>query len=148
MAGLLLCSPAHFHLNISTAFGISFSMMVNTVHSYLQPPLTQFTFFLGVSFLFRVGLALISCSRRQLLECNNDKQVFRQLNHLVARSLPFPTDAFISFVFSMKLKDDDIRRQRVKMEAQVKRQTQLRSPLMPGSPGGPRSTASISLPRG
>ncbi|RPD56478.1 hypothetical protein L227DRAFT_260045 [Lentinus tigrinus ALCF2SS1-6] len=67
---------------------------------------------------------------------------------LVALSRPPPgvlppnPDAFIELAFSMKLKDDDIRKQRNKLEAQVNRRTaQTRaSPISPATP------QTISLP--
>ena len=93
---------------------------------------------LGVPFLIRIGLALISCLRRQILESTNDEAVLRMLHHMSPLALPPSPDSFITFTLSIKLKDDDIRKQRVKMEAQVKRQTQ--APRLP-------SAGSISLPR-
>lgn len=92
----------------------------------------------GVPFLIRIGLALISCLRRQILESTNDEAVLHMLHHISPLALPPSPDNFIASTLSVKLKDDDIRKQRVKMEAQVKRQTQ--APRLP-------SSGSISLPR-
>jgi TBC1 domain family member 10 len=81
---------------------------------------------LGVLFLFRVGLAIFACNRRQLLDLKAEDAVYECLMHPPPASFP-STDAFISVVQSIKLKEDDIRKQRTKMEAQLKRQTQLRA---------------------
>lgn len=56
-----------------------------------------------------------------------------------AACLPANPETFITLAYSFKLKDDDVRKQRIKMEAQVKRQTQIRTASAPG--------ASISLPK-
>jgi hypothetical protein len=56
-------------------------------------------------------------------------------------SLPPSPENYLSFILSIKLKDDDVRKQRIKMEAQVKRQAQQQQPR-PSNAGG-----SISLPR-
>lgn len=59
--------------------------------------------------------------------------------HLQQSLLPPSPEAFLSLVCSLKFKDDDVRKQRVKMEAQIKRQTQ--APRAVPIAGG------ISLPR-
>lgn len=94
----------------------------------------------GVPFLLRVGLAIVSACRRQILDSTSEPEVLRLLAHPHPSMLPATADAFISLAFSVKLKDDDIRKQRVKMEAQVKRQTQ--APRLVST-----SAATISLPR-
>lgn len=58
-----------------------------------------------------------------------------------ASLLPTQADAFLDIAFSVKMKDDDIRKQRNKLEAQVKRQTQSQSR------GLDAARPSISLPR-
>ena len=90
----------------------------------------------------RVGLAIVSFVRRQLLECTSEEAALLLLHHPPAFNLPPTTENFLSFVHTIKLKDDDVRKQRIKMEAQVKRQTQQQQQLRPTNPGG-----SISLPR-
>ncbi|TFK32573.1 rab-GTPase-TBC domain-containing protein [Crucibulum laeve] len=92
----------------------------------------------GVPFLFRVAMALVTCCRRQILDTKSEETLLKMLHHPPPTWLPPTPEGFLSLVFSVKLKDDDVRKQRVKMEAQVKRQTQM-----------PRSTGagSISLPR-
>ncbi|KAH7905445.1 RabGAP TBC [Hygrophoropsis aurantiaca] len=99
----------------------------------------------GVTFLFRVGLALTQCVRHLLLQATSEEAALEYLAHPPLACLPSTADAFISQALSMKLKDDDVRKQRVKMEAQVKRQTQVRTLSTNGVSG--MQTASISLPK-
>ena len=94
----------------------------------------------GIPFLIRVGLGLFYCCRRQILESTSEESLLNHIQHPSSNSLPPTSDGFLSLVYSLKLKDDDVRKQRVKMEAQVKRQTQ--TPRMMSAPG------TISLPRG
>ncbi|KAJ3507830.1 hypothetical protein NLJ89_g6085 [Agrocybe chaxingu] len=96
--------------------------------------------FEGIPFLLRVALALMICCRRRLLDATSEEVVLQTLSQPPSAWLPAAPDAFLSLAFSVKLKDDDIRKQRVKMEAQVKRQTQAPRPSNVGGAG-------ISLPR-
>ncbi|KAF8627921.1 hypothetical protein AX15_004171 [Amanita polypyramis BW_CC] len=95
----------------------------------------------GIPFLIRVGLAVISCCRVQILQAGDDKTLLDVIHHPPLEVLPPNPDALIALVLNQKLKDEDVRKQRIKMEAQVKRQTQAQAPR--------RSTAAsaISLPR-
>ncbi|KAI6129346.1 RabGAP TBC [Pisolithus croceorrhizus] len=99
----------------------------------------------GMPFLFRVGLAVIHCVRHLLLQATSDESALENLTHPPVACLPSSADDFLSLCFNMKLKDDDVRKQRVKMEAQVKRQTQARTHAINGIAS--RQTKSISLPR-
>lgn len=94
----------------------------------------------GIPFLMRVGLSIISFVRRQLLECRSEEAALPMLHRPPPHVLPPTPENYLSFVYSVKLKDDDLKKQRVKIEAQVKRQTQ--QPPRPGNTAG-----SISLPR-
>ncbi|KAF5368689.1 hypothetical protein D9615_010326 [Tricholomella constricta] len=94
--------------------------------------------FEGVPFLFRVALALVSCCRRQILDSISADSVLGALLRPAAAFLPSSPEALVTLALALKLKDDDIRKQRVKLEAQVKRQTQQAPRATPGS---------ISLPR-
>ncbi|KAA1476351.1 hypothetical protein DENSPDRAFT_843281 [Dentipellis sp. KUC8613] len=101
----------------------------------------------GVVFLFRVGLALVTCCRRALLECTTTDRALELLLRPPGLLLSSNPDTLIELAGSAKLKDDDVRKQRTKLEAQVKkRQTQGRA-LTPS--GGKTSSRgpSISLPR-
>jgi hypothetical protein len=96
---------------------------------------------IGIPFLLRVGLAIVSFVRRQLLECTSEEAALNLLHRPPPISLPPSPENYLSFILSIKLKDDDVRKQRIKMEAQVKRQAQQQQPR-PSNAGG-----SISLPR-
>ncbi|EIW75700.1 RabGAP TBC [Coniophora puteana RWD-64-598 SS2] len=100
--------------------------------------------FEGVPFLFRVGLALIQCTRHLLLQATSEEAVIQTLRHPPSSCLPSTADGFLALALAMKLKDDEVRKQRVKMEAQVKRQTQLRPSQSHGT--GSVQTSKISLP--
>ncbi|KDQ49613.1 hypothetical protein JAAARDRAFT_165497 [Jaapia argillacea MUCL 33604] len=100
----------------------------------------------GVIFLFRIGLALLSCCRRLISECPNHQAAVSLLMKPPPSCLPPTPDDLLVLAYSMKLKDDDLRKQRSKMEAQVKRQTQGRALVGISSSGGPQPPA-ISLPR-
>ncbi|KAF7359280.1 Rab-GAP TBC domain-containing protein [Mycena sanguinolenta] len=80
--------------------------------------------FEGIPFLFRVGLALLHCCRQRVLEAINQDSLLHVLNHPSPNWLPSSPDAFVALAYSFKVKDDDVRKQRIKMEAQIKRQTQ------------------------
>ncbi|KAG1730110.1 RabGAP TBC [Suillus paluster] len=99
----------------------------------------------GVTLLFRVGLALVQCVRHLLLQATSEEAAMEYLVHPPLACLPSTADAFLNQALTMKLKDDDVRKQRVKMEAQLKRQTQSRT-LSTNGPSG-MQTASISLPK-
>jgi hypothetical protein len=98
---------------------------------------------LGVPFLFRVGLALFTCCRRPLLEAQSRDRALSILSQVPAQCLPSNGDALIELAMSKKLKDDDIRKARSKVETQKKRTTSTRLLKSPANPGVP-----ISLPRG
>lgn len=98
--------------------------------------------FEGVVFLLRVGLAVASTCRKMVMEATKAEVAVNLLRNPPAQFFPPNPETFIALACGVKLKDDDVRKQRNKMEAQVKRQTQR--PAQGGS--GPQ-TASISLPR-
>ncbi|OSC97150.1 RabGAP/TBC [Trametes coccinea BRFM310] len=94
----------------------------------------------GVTFLFRAGLAIFACCRRSILQSTSSDSVLDVLAHPPIPALPSTPEAFIELAFSVKLKDEDVRKQRNKLESQVKRRTQPRaSPLA--------TTPTISLPK-
>jgi hypothetical protein len=61
---------------------------------------------------------------------------------LIVPALPATPKAFLSLTFFFKLKDDVMRKQRVKMEVQVRRQTQV-----PCAASSSATSGMISLPR-
>ena len=95
--------------------------------------------YIGIPFLLRVALAIVTCCRLAILESTSEEAALGIFRHPPQSLLPASPDAFLSLVCSVKLKDDDVRKQRIKMEAQVKRQTQV--------PRTVSTTGSISLPR-
>lgn len=95
----------------------------------------------GVPFLLRVGFAVMTCCRRQILGATSPEVVLDYLQHPLPGWLPSTPEGFLTLAHSVKMKDDDIRKNRLKMEAQVKRQAQAQTPRhLP-------ITTSISLPR-
>ncbi|KAI0641277.1 RabGAP/TBC [Trametes meyenii] len=96
--------------------------------------------FEGVTFLFRAGLAIFACCRRLLLQSTSPDTVLDVLARPPLSVLPPNPDAFVEQALSVKLKDDDVRKQRNKLEAQVKRRTQPRASPM-------ATTPTISLPK-
>ncbi|KAI0757841.1 RabGAP/TBC [Daedaleopsis nitida] len=99
--------------------------------------------FEGVTFLYRAGLALFSCMRRTLLQSTSPEAVLHVLSCPPPDALPASPDGFVELAFTVKLKDDDVRKQRSKLEAQVKRRTAHARP----SPISPATPATISLPK-
>lgn len=90
----------------------------------------------GIPFLFRVGLNILSLSRRYFLEgpMNPNIPPTMYLLHPPAEAFPADPEVFIAQTLAVKLKDDDIRKSRVKMEAAVvKQQQQQRAPRIPSS---------------
>ena len=95
----------------------------------------------GVPILIRVGLAILYCCRRAILEATSEDAVLFYLKRPSPTWLPPSPDAFIMLAFSFKVKDDDVRKQRVKMEKQVKKQAQGQGTRFIANSSG------ISLPR-
>ncbi|KAI0070101.1 RabGAP/TBC [Panus rudis PR-1116 ss-1] len=100
--------------------------------------------FEGVTFLFRIGISIFSCLKRVIMDTSDRDFILTALLHPPLPCLPPNADALLEQAFAVKLKDDDVRKQRNKMtEAQMKRQTQARpSPLSSQS-----SIPNISLPK-
>lgn len=101
-------------------------------------------------FLLRVGLAIVTCCHRTLLGIHHEAEALNILIHPPPFLISSTPDLLVELANSFRLKDDDIRKQRVKLEAQVKFQTQSRLSGVTrrssnNSNGG--AAASISLPR-
>lgn len=99
----------------------------------------------GVAFLIRAGLAIIQCCKQHILKNPEREAVLNTLLHPPASLLPTNPDTFLEMAAAVKLKDDDVRKQRTKLEAQVKRQTQARAHTVQVTASG--VPPSISLPR-
>jgi hypothetical protein len=97
----------------------------------------------GVPFLFRLGLALFTCCRGPLLEAQSRDRALSILSQVPVQCLPPNGDALIGLAMSKKLKDDDIRKARSKVETLKKRGNSTRLLKSSTNPGTP-----ISLPRG
>ncbi|KAG9311231.1 hypothetical protein JVU11DRAFT_8308 [Chiua virens] len=81
----------------------------------------------GIPYLFRVGLVVINCVRHLLLQATTEEAALAHLARPPAACLPSATELLV-LAANVKLKDDDLRKQRVKMEQQLKRTTQARPP--------------------
>jgi hypothetical protein len=106
----------------------------------------------GTVFLFRVGLAIVTCCHRTLLGIHQGAEALNLLTHPPLFLISSSSDSFIELANSFRLKDDDIRKQRIKLEAQVKLQTQSRFPSAARRSSGNAIasgsvTTTISLPR-
>jgi len=115
------------------------SLFVGTLPPEYLNRIWDLFLFEGIPFLLRVALAIVTCCRLAILESTKEETVLSIFHHPPQSLLPPSPDAFLSLVYSVKLKDDDVRKQRIKMEAQVKRQTKV--PRMVSAAGA------ISLPR-
>lgn len=136
------CLPVLCQMNTLIACGISISMKVN----FLLPVSTELpahlsSSLLGPPFLFRVGLALLLFGRQDILACRDKSQLLAYLLSPPVAALPSDPDSLINNALSLRLKDDDIKKQRTKLEVQMRRQTQ--GP----SRSGTSSNLTISLPR-
>lgn len=80
----------------------------------------------GTVFLLRVGLAIITCCHRTLLGIHREAEALSILMHPPLFLISSSPDSLIELANSFRLKDDDIRKQRIKLEMQVKLQAQSR----------------------
>ncbi|KAI9567838.1 RabGAP TBC [Boletus coccyginus] len=96
----------------------------------------------GIPYLMRVGLVVINCVRHLLLQASSEETALAHLVHPPPACLPSATELLV-LAANVKLKDDDVRKQRIKMEQQLKRTTQARPP----NGVSIVQTATISLPR-
>jgi hypothetical protein len=83
----------------------------------------------GPVFLIRVGLALAFCARKALLQCPDARRALAILARPPADGLPADAEAFITLTMNMKLKDDEVARQRLKMEARLRASQAEKRPL-------------------
>ena len=97
-------------------FGISSSAKVSYLPVFI---LFLLTFMQGLPLLIRVGLAVISCCRRAILECKTEESLLRYITAPPPTWFPPTVDAFITVVMSAKVKDDDVRKQRAKLAGYI-----------------------------
>ncbi|KAL4244189.1 hypothetical protein ABKN59_010756 [Abortiporus biennis] len=125
------------------------ALFVDALPSEYMQRVWDIFLFEGVPFLFRVGLALLSCCKSRILSppsmTGGVAQLLPFLAHPPSNVLPSTPDALVDLALGVKLKDEDLKKQRNKMEAQVKRQTQ--SVTRVGSGAGGVKGPSISLPK-
>ena len=131
--------PAEYHLRVWDVF--LFEGSHSTVSAFMG--CTHIVHRSGVPFLFRVGLALFTCCRGPLLEARNRDRALSILSQVPTQCLPANGDTLIELAMSKKLKDEDVRKARSKVETQKKRNTSTRLLKSSVNPGPP-----ISLPRG
>lgn len=86
-------------------------------------------------------MALLTCARRTLLDTKGGDACLALLRR---PPLALTPDALVELALGAKLKDEDVRKMRVKMEAAVKLQTQ--HTRKPQGAAGSSSRAAISLP--
>ncbi|EJD04610.1 RabGAP/TBC [Fomitiporia mediterranea MF3/22] len=94
-------------------------------------------------FLFRIGVAILACCRSAIESTSDRAAVVAFLMRPETLSLlPEDPEEFINIALAAKIKDEDIKKQRVKVEAHMKQQTQTAQRST-----APRLVSSISLPR-
>ena len=91
---------------------------------------------IGVTFLFRVGLAIIQCCKPTITATADRDMILNTLLHPPSALLPASPDTFVELALALRFKDDDVRKQRAKLEAQSRRP----NPVKP-------SASVISLPQ-
>lgn len=95
-----------------------------------------------------MGLALLNYCRFAIESSRDKTSVLVALARPEALGLlPNDPDDLITSALSVKLKDDDVKKQRVKLEAQLKRQQAQSSVAALGSRSTPSLVSKISLPR-
>jgi len=77
-------------------------------------------------FLIRIGLAIVTCCHRTLLEVHQESEALRILTRPPPFLISSSPEILIELANSFRIKDDNIRKQRVKLEAQNKLRTQSR----------------------
>ncbi|EUC62345.1 TBC1 domain protein 10B [Rhizoctonia solani AG-3 Rhs1AP] len=88
--------------------------------------------FEGVPFLFRIGLALLSCLRRQLLALTpkSSPGALDCLLSISLQALPTDPDQLIAWAYAVKFKEDDMRKMRPKIESQLRKEPGFTRPVL------------------
>ncbi|KAJ8508066.1 hypothetical protein ONZ45_g9627 [Pleurotus djamor] len=143
------------------------SVFVNSFPSAYLQRIWDVFLFEGVPFLLRIGLAIFTLTRRQILELPSNPStltptpsadVLRILHHPPVHLLPSSPDALITLALSCKFKEEEFVKQRVKLKAAVvgsgkAKAKGMRNGVMgKGKVGGAQGAVSvsameISLPR-
>ena len=102
-------------------------------------------------FLIRIGLAIVTCCHRTLLGLHQESEALSILTRPPPFLISSSPETLIELANSFRIKDDNIRKQRVKLEAQFKLRTQSRlsgaaKKSSRNSNGDSGTTAAISLP--
>jgi TBC1 domain family member 10 len=80
----------------------------------------------GMVFLIRIGLAIVTCCHRTLLGLHQESEALSVLTRPPPFLISSSPETLIELANSFRIKDDNIRKQRVKLEAQIKLRTQSR----------------------
>ncbi len=120
-----------------------FSYMKVFIYPLLVILSLNIDFLIGIPFLLRAALSVTFICRQFLLAptTNTENMALAALAHPPTQWLPSSPEAFLTTVMNVKLKDDDVRKQRLKMGEIVKRQTQIQQGTSSVNGSG------ISLPR-
>ena len=99
----------------------------------------------GPPFMFRIALAILITMHTPLLQPTSERSSLLEILRRPPPSLlPEDPDTLLATALGLRIKDDDIKKQRVKMEAQMKRQPQQGGAQTPFT--RPKANT-ISLPR-
>jgi hypothetical protein len=74
-------------------------------------------------FLIRIGLAIVTCCHRTLLGLHQESEALSILTRPPPFLISSSPETLIELANSFRIKDDNIRKQRVKLEAQIKLRT-------------------------
>jgi hypothetical protein len=98
----------------------------------------DFFLYEGQPYLIRMGLAIAFCCRTKILSdsTNNVETTLSYMHHPSPTWFPPSVEGFITLAASFKLKDEDVAKQRVKMEQQVKKQVQAAAASRASNVGG------------
>jgi hypothetical protein len=77
-------------------------------------------------FLIRIGLAIVTCCHRTLLGVHRESEVLSVLTRPPPFLISSSPETLIELANSFRIKDDSIRKQRVKLESQFKLRMQSR----------------------
>ncbi|KAG9126368.1 hypothetical protein FRC07_003712 [Ceratobasidium sp. 392] len=87
--------------------------------------------FEGAPFLFRVALSLLNCMKKQIMTLTpkSSPGALACLLSIAPQCLPSDPDQLIAAAYSVKFKEDDMRKVRPKIEAQLRKESGLNRPV-------------------